>query len=230
MLQRLPVFVDLSGRRVVLVGAGRVAAGKLQHLLAARADVLVVAPDVDAEIARAGVAIVRRAFVDTDLDEAWLVIAAAPPDVNRQVATAAASRRVFVNAVDDPAHASAYLGGVLRRDGVTVAISTGGVAPALAGLLREALDEVLPRDLARWVDEARRQRDYWRRDGVPVAQRRPLLLDALNALYDGGPGGSACGRRGQSERGASERGWGPASAEDIGPDAPARSWLHGPED
>jgi uroporphyrin-III C-methyltransferase/precorrin-2 dehydrogenase/sirohydrochlorin ferrochelatase len=88
-----------------------------------------------------------------------------------------------VNAVDDPANASAFLGGVVRRGGVTLAISTSGEAPALAGLLREALDAVLPFDLARWIDEARRQRAAWRRDRVPMNERRPLLLEALNRLY-----------------------------------------------
>ncbi len=67
-------------------------------------------------------------------------MAAAPPEVNRQVVVAAEARRVFVNAVDDPPNATAYLGGVVRRYGVIVAISTGGRAPALAGLMREALD------------------------------------------------------------------------------------------
>lgn len=232
MLQRLPVFLDLSDRRVVLVGAGRVAAGKLAQLLAAGADVLVVAPEVQPAVARAGVAIVQRAFVAADLDGAWLAVAAAPPEVNRQVAAAAAARRVFVNAVDDPAHATAYLGGVVRRGRVTVAISTGGAAPALAGLLREAIDDVLPRDLARWMAQARRQRDLWRRRGVPIAERRPLLLEALNALYARGTAG-ARGRREppgsptRQPRSGGRAGWGPASSQDVPPACP---WLHGPED
>jgi uroporphyrin-III C-methyltransferase/precorrin-2 dehydrogenase/sirohydrochlorin ferrochelatase len=90
---------------------------------------------------------------------------------------------VFVNAVDDPRRASAYLGGVVRRDGVTLAISTDGAAPALAGLLRQALEAVLPHDLAAWVEEARRQKLAWRRDAVPMGERRPALLRALNRLY-----------------------------------------------
>jgi siroheme synthase-like protein len=179
----LPLFLTLTGRRVLLVGGGRVAASKLDQLLAAGADVRVVSPEVSAEIEGRGAAIDRRAFLDADLDDAWLVVAAATPAVNRQVAEAAESRRVFVNAVDDPANASAFLGGVVRRAGVTVAISTSGEAPALAGLLREAVDEVLPEDLAAWVEESRRQRAAWRRDGVPMTERRPLLLQALNRLY-----------------------------------------------
>jgi uroporphyrin-III C-methyltransferase/precorrin-2 dehydrogenase/sirohydrochlorin ferrochelatase len=184
MTNLLPLFVNLNSRRVVLVGAGAVAAAKLTHLLAARADVFVVAPEVHPDFERAGVVIARREFVASDLDGAWLVVAAAPPSVNRAVAVAAETRRVFVNAVDDPSNATAFLSGVVRRDGVTVAISTSGSAPGLTALVREALDAVLPRDLGAWVREARRQRTVWRRDRVPMAARRPLLLEALNRLYE----------------------------------------------
>jgi uroporphyrin-III C-methyltransferase/precorrin-2 dehydrogenase/sirohydrochlorin ferrochelatase len=183
MSERLPIFVNLAGRRVVLVGGGTVASAKLTQLRAADADVLVVAPEVRDEIVRTGVRVVRRAFTPSDLDGAWLVVAAATPDVNREVAAAAESRRVFVNAVDDPANATAFLSGVVRRDGVTLAISTSGRAPGLTALLREALDALLPRDLDVWVRRARRQRSTWRRAGVPMAERRPLLLRTLNRIY-----------------------------------------------
>ena len=168
---------------MLLVGAGTVAAAKLVQLHAAGADVLVVAPQVNDDIARSGVQIARRRFTPEDIDGAWLVVAAATPEVNASVAEAAESRRVFVNAVDDPSNASAFLGGVVRRDGVTLAISTRGDAPGLAGLLREALDEVLPEDLGKWMEVARHERVQWRRDGVPIAARRPLLLEALNRIY-----------------------------------------------
>ena len=191
----LPLFLNLAGRRVVLVGGGPVAAAKLQQLLAARASVCVVAPEVVAAIAEAaadrtaGTTIVARAFTPSDLDGAWLVVAAATPEVNREVAQAAEARRLFVNAVDDPANATAYLSGVVRREGVTLAISTSGEAPGLTALLRQGLDEVLPRrDLAQWLREARTQRRRWKADGVPMDERRPLLLEALNRLYAGARG------------------------------------------
>ncbi|HET6956849.1 MAG TPA: uroporphyrinogen-III C-methyltransferase, partial [Vicinamibacterales bacterium] len=128
----------------------------------------------------------RRPFAAADLDGAWLVVAAATPEVNRQVAAAAEERRIFVNAVDDPANASAFLSGVIRREGVTIAISTSGDAPGLTALIRQGLDELLPRrDLAKWIREARHQRKQWKADGIPMDARRPLLLEALNRLYEG---------------------------------------------
>src|SRR4029079_5898673 len=159
MQSLLPIFLNLNGRDVVLVGGGGVAAAKLHALVAAGARVRVVAPTLDADIERAGadpgpVELVRRHFVDADVDGAWLVVAAATPEVNRDVAAAAETRRVFVNAVDDPENATAYLSGVVRRDEVTIAISTSGDAPALTALVREALEALLPRELAAWVHVA----------------------------------------------------------------------------
>lgn len=178
-----PVFLKLAGRRVLLVGGGRTAAAKLDALVAAAASVTVVAPELCPEVRRPGVELRERPFEPGDLDEAWLVVAAATPEVNRQVAQAAEGRRVFVNAVDDSSNASAYLGGVVRKGGVTLAVSTDGEAPALAGLLREGLEALLPDELDRWLDAARALRAGWRAEGVPHAARRPLLLVALNRLY-----------------------------------------------
>ena len=183
-VQLYPVFLKLSGKRVLLVGGGTVAAAKLDGLLAAGALVTVVAPEIDASIERPGVTLLRRGFNPGDLDGVWWVVAAAPPDVNRQVQAAAESRQLFVNAVDDPAHATAYLGGVVRRDDVTIAISTGGRAPALAGLLREGLDAWLPQDIDLWMQTADRARSFWKEVGVPMERRRPMLLEALNRLYE----------------------------------------------
>jgi uroporphyrin-III C-methyltransferase/precorrin-2 dehydrogenase/sirohydrochlorin ferrochelatase len=178
-----PAFLKLASRRVVLVGGGRVAAGKLEGLLQAGAQVTVVAPEVRPELERPGVTIVRRPFEDGDLDDAWWVVAAAPPEVNRSVQAAAERRHLFVNAVDDPEHATAYAGGVVRRNGVTIAISTDGRAPAIAGLLREALDAWLPDEIETWLAASDAARRRWRQEGVPIEQRRTLLLDTLNQLY-----------------------------------------------
>jgi len=186
----LPTFLNLGGRRALLVGGGSVAASKLETLLRARAEVRLVAPQVHPSIRDRGVRIEERGFHDSDLDDVWFVVAAATPAVNAEVARAAERRRIFVNAVDDPPNASAYLGGVIRRAGVTVAISTNGDAPALAGLLREGLDALLPGDLDRWTSCARDIRARWKSQGIPMAQRRPQLLDALIALYGKGDEGA----------------------------------------
>lgn len=232
----LPLFLNLTGRPVLLVGAGRVAAGKLTQLLAAGARVRVVAPDISDELAAVvtrngsvstdggdpgAVEVERRGFVESDLDGVWLVVAAATPDANREVASLAEPRRLFVNAVDDPPNATAYLSGVVRREGVTLAISTSGDAPALTSLLREGLDALLPRELASWIALARSERVVWRRDSVPMEARKPRLLRALNALYGAGAGLS------DDDAIARLRHRDEVTAQDA---APAVPWLSGPED
>ena len=185
----LPLFVKLAGRDVVVVGGGAMGAQRVSQLREAGARVTLVAPEIREDAAAGAAVVLRRPFRPADLDGAWLAVAAATPAVNREVAAAAEARRVLVNAVDDPETATAYMAGVVRRGDATVAISTGGRAPALAGLLREALDAVLPRELGTWVGLAEAARPAWKRDHVPLATRRPLLLQKLDALYGTRPSG-----------------------------------------
>lgn len=168
-MHMFPLFIDLNGRHVVLVGDGPVADAKRRQFADAGAVVRTVMPE---------------RFTPADLEGAWLVVAAAAPEINRAVAEAAAARRVFVNAVDDPVNATAFLSGVVRRGGVTIAVSTDGEAPALTALIREALDEILPGDLDQWLSTARAERKAWKRDGVAMDERKPRLLEALNQRYE----------------------------------------------
>src|SRR5262249_61781331 len=135
MTDLLPLFLNVAGRRVVLFGGGRVAAAKLQQLLAVRAHVTVVSPRIDDQItldeARAlesgvPVTVVQRPFEPSDLDDAWLAGAAATPEVNRAVACAAEARHGLGNAGGQPANAAAVLSGVRRRGRVHNASSTRG--------------------------------------------------------------------------------------------------------
>jgi len=179
--QLLPLFVKLSGKDVVVVGGGAMALTRVRQLVEAGARVKVVAPEVRDEAAAIAAEVHRRPFRGGDLDGAWFAVAAATHEVNREVGTAAEARRILVNAVDDPEHATAFTGAVFRRGDVTVALSTGGRAPALAALLRRALDVCLPDEVAGWVAVAERERAGWKRSGVPLEDRRALLLEKLLA-------------------------------------------------
>ena len=178
-----PVFLDLNGRDTLVVGGGAVAGSKTKSLLDAGARVTVVAPSIGFAWTHPNLTLHRRAFRASDLDDAWFVIAAATRAINHVVANVAEKRRRFVIAVDDKASCSAYAGAVVRRSGVTVSISTGGTAPALSRLLREAFAELLPADLDRWRSLAVDKRREWRDAGVPMERRYPLLLRAVNQLY-----------------------------------------------
>jgi siroheme synthase-like protein len=143
-----PVNLLVAGRRCVVVGAGRVAARKVEALLEAGAAVHVVADRVGDEVAawrgEGRVTVEERAFRDSDLDGAWLVTAATDdPAVNRAVYEAGEARRLWVNAADDPANCSFTLMSVVRRGDLLVTIGTGGRSPALAAWLKDRLGSEL---------------------------------------------------------------------------------------
>jgi uroporphyrin-III C-methyltransferase/precorrin-2 dehydrogenase/sirohydrochlorin ferrochelatase len=170
----LPLFLKLAGKQVLVVGAGPVAERKIESLLEADAQVLVVAPQATEgvqRLAREGrVEWKARPFEDTDTEGAWLTFAAtSDAEVQARVARATADRRVFCVAVDDPANASAYSGALVRRPPFTVAISSGGAAPALTRLVREVVEHVLPAQ--DWVEHATRLRAKWLAEGTPLADR-----------------------------------------------------------
>jgi siroheme synthase-like protein len=184
----LPIFLDVSGRDVLVVGGGEIAERKVAELLDAGASVRVVAKDVTPaldELASSGdLALESRGFEGSDVDGAWLVIAAtSTPAVQRDVADACDRARIFCVAVDDPKNATAYGASVLRRGALTVAISTSGEAPALARLLRELLEQALPEES--WVDAARELREAWKSEETPMASRFPDLVRAFKARADG---------------------------------------------
>lgn len=139
-----PVNLVLPGRPVVVVGAGRIAARKIEALLAAGASVHVVAPEAGDEVRawrdEARLTLDERGFTPSDLDGVWLAFTATgDPAVNRAVHEEGERRRVFVNSADDPANCSFTLMSVVRRGGLQIAVGTGGRSPALATHLKERL-------------------------------------------------------------------------------------------
>lgn len=143
-----PVFLDLRGRRVVVLGGGPIATRKVQDLTLAEADILVVAPEAEApiaELAGQGRLIwLQRRYQATDLKGAFLLIAATDSRaVNARAAQHARERGVLVNAVDDPPNCDVIAPAVIRRGALTVAVSTGGLSPAYARFMRERLEELL---------------------------------------------------------------------------------------
>ena len=164
---------------MLVVGAGRVAEGKIGALLEAGAHVRVVAPEATEGVQRlareARVEWLARPFDDGDVEDAWLAFAATADDeVQRRVAAATSKRRVFCVAVDDPENASAYSGGIVRRAPFTIAVSSGGATPALTRLVREVIEHVLPGES--WIEHATRLRARWLAEGTPMKDRFAELV------------------------------------------------------
>lgn len=141
-----PVYLNLQGRRCVIIGGGGVAEGKIARLLESGAEICVVSPDATPGIRRmaseGAIQWEPRAYRPGDLAGAFIAIAATNlREVNRRIFDEAEARGIMLNAVDDPPNCSFIAPSIVQRGPVTVAISTGGASPALARKLRESLQE-----------------------------------------------------------------------------------------
>jgi precorrin-2 dehydrogenase len=150
---RYPIFLDLSGKKCLVVGEGHEIAGKVRSLVDAAAKVAYINPRAEPAIealAAAGlISWERRGFEQHDLDGCFLGIA--DSEDNAEIFRLAEERQVLMNAVDDPEHCRFSFGSVHRQGDLTIAISTNGVAPALAVRLRERLEREIGAEYAEFL-------------------------------------------------------------------------------
>src|SRR4051794_26576262 len=152
----LPIFLNLQGRRCLLVGAGTVALDKVGSLLKTGVRLDVIAPRAKEEVQQFAVEgkleWIERTFEPADLEGYDLVIAATDsPEVNAAVYHAALERGIFCNSVDDIPNCDFFFGSVVSRGDLQIAISTAGQSPAVAQRLRREIDAQLPEDLGPWL-------------------------------------------------------------------------------
>lgn len=142
MTQYYPAYLNITGRRTVVIGGGDVAERKAAQLVASGADVTLVSPDATAELERlaseGSVRWIRRAYAPGDLAGAWLAIAATDDtDLHRSIHAEAEREKTLLNVVDVTELCGFIAPSIVQRGPVTIAISTGGASPALARKLRE---------------------------------------------------------------------------------------------
>jgi len=162
-----PIYLDLRGVPVLVVGAGAVAVRKVEGLVAAGAAVTVVAPEVSERLDRASVvAVHERTFEPGDVGGMRLVVTATGHrDVDAEVAAAATAAGIWVNAADQPDDCSFILPAIARNGPLAVAVSTGGASPALARRLRDLAGELLTDDVVALAAELQERRAQVRAAG-----------------------------------------------------------------
>lgn len=179
----LPIFLNLEGRRCLLIGAGAVAYDKIGTLLLTGARLRVVAPEARAEIrslaSDAALDWIQKSFEPSDLDGACMVIAATnSPDVNTAVYRAAIERDILCNSVDDIPNCDFFFAAIVRRGPLQIAISTSGESPAFAQQLRREIDALLPHEIGDWLADLGRLRRQILAS-LPPGKERKLLLHRL---------------------------------------------------
>lgn len=151
-----PMFVKLDGRRCVVVGGGPIAESKVESLLAAAASVTVVSPALTEKLEllqQQGVFDWHaRRFEASDLQDAFLVIAATSDDATNDAVYREADRRgILCNAVDQPPRCHFYFPAVVQRGDLQIAISTAGRSPSLAQRLRMEFETQFGPEYAEWL-------------------------------------------------------------------------------
>lgn len=180
-----PVFLKVSQLNILLVGGGNVAYEKLSFMLKSspRARVHVVAlayaPEVTQLCTAHGIETRQQAYRAEDLDGMHLVIAATNQrHINEQIAIDARARHLLVNVADTPDLCDFYLGSIVTRGPVKIAISTNGQSPTLAKRLRQFLEELLPDNIAQLANTLQQYRNQLQGD----FQHK---VDSLNRLTEG---------------------------------------------
>jgi siroheme synthase-like protein len=202
-LVETPFFMtclNLRGRRCLVVGAGPVGLEKIEGLLAAEADVRVVAleamPEVE-QLAREGsLQLELRAYRSDDLAGAFLVFAAtSDTDLNVRVFREAESRTMLVNVVDVPPLCNFIMPAIARNGPISIAVSTRGASPALAKRLRTEIAETYGEPYAQLAEMLNEIRG-WARETLPTYQDRKVFFEAI---VNGDPDPIELVRRGDAE-------------------------------
>ena len=188
MTSRLyPLFCDLEGKKVLVVGGGQVALRKAETLLECGAKVLVVSPDLTDELAslqaKGQISVQKRKFETGDTAGMWLVVAACGnAQVNRQVFEQSNEQGIFCNVVDELRLCSFQVPSVVRRGLMQIAVSTGGVSPALSKKIRVELENHFGAEFEEFLEGLAELREHVK-GKYPESQpkRAEILQDFVNS-------------------------------------------------
>ena len=146
-MQYYPIFLDIKGRPVLVIGGGNIALEKIQNLLKAGAAITVISPEISPSIRRFNrrLTLIEREFEMGDISTAYILIFAATGDseLNSRVSKYCRDQRILCNTVDDPAYCHYIIPALVRRGKLTIAISTSGVSPLLAKTIKNKLKSII---------------------------------------------------------------------------------------
>jgi precorrin-2 dehydrogenase/sirohydrochlorin ferrochelatase len=189
----LPLALKLTGKDVLVIGAGRVGTGKAGLLVDAGARVTIITRDVLAELPRGLTSLEEREYRNGDLRGYALVVSATGDETtNDRVVDEARRENIWLNVVDDPQRSDFYFTAVHRAGDVTVSVSTEGASPALAQEVRSMIARSLPDNLADVAQTLRRERDDLHdrgtsTEGIDWRPRIRELLDDSQTASEGLP-------------------------------------------
>jgi precorrin-2 dehydrogenase/sirohydrochlorin ferrochelatase len=178
-----PIFLTLKNKKVLLLGAGKVATHKLSKLLDFTKDITIVAKDFSQDILelikKHSLNSYKKEYEDSDLDGYEIVIVAVDDiKLQKRVYFASRDKRVFVNSVDVKEYCDFIFGSYIKKDELVLSISTSGTAPSIAKYLKIFLEKTLPKNLSIFLKDMKKLRD-----NLPKGKERMKLLDKRAKEY-----------------------------------------------
>ncbi|MBN2160296.1 MAG: bifunctional precorrin-2 dehydrogenase/sirohydrochlorin ferrochelatase [Spirochaetes bacterium] len=184
-----PAMLNVSGKRVLVVGGGEVALRKMRDILECGGIVTAIAPDFHESItalresAPDAVTLVRRPFRQGDCDGFLIVFSATDDEAtNSLVFREAQERNIFINAVDDPENCTFFVPSWFSRGDLLVAVSTGGISPSLAARIRRDIEKLIPESIEEILDALMHARQVLRNDSEfaeLTSYRRGIILKTI---------------------------------------------------
>jgi precorrin-2 dehydrogenase/sirohydrochlorin ferrochelatase len=166
-----PIFLKVSQLNILIVGGGKVALEKLTFLLKSspNANVLIVSKEFDKRIIELSqknrISIVKSAYTKLSLKNKQLIIAATNNlAINKQIYVDAKANNILINVADTPELCDFYLGGIVTKGNVKLAISTNGKSPTLAKRMRQLLDEIIPENINELAENLNSYRNSFKDD------------------------------------------------------------------
>jgi siroheme synthase-like protein len=181
-----PVYIEMREQPCVVIGGGKIAESKVEGLLAAKANVTVISPDLTANlrelVEEKKITYIARAYQPGDLTGAFMVICATDQtQINHQVWQEASANRQLVNVVDDTPRCNFIAPSILRKGDLSIAISTSGKAPALAVRLKERLQRELGPEYERFLELAGELREPLARQVPDFETRKAIWYELVDS-------------------------------------------------
>ena len=174
----LPLFIETTGKKCLIVGGGKVASRKLIPILKAKMKVTLISPEVIEEIElnfkkNKNLKIIKRKFEPEDIEDQFLIIAATnEKTTNQKIAKLSKDNNILVNMAEDSLSGNTLIPSVVDRDPIKIAVSSGAASPILTRLVKTRLETVIPYSFSKLADIMMEYRDVVKKNFLKISDRR----------------------------------------------------------
>ena len=174
----LPLFIETTGKKCLIVGGGKVASRKLIPILKAKMKVTLISPEVIEEIElnfhkNKNLKIIKRKFKPEDIEDQFLIIAATnEKTTNQKIAKLSKDNNILVNMAEDSLSGNTLIPSVVDRDPIKIAVSSGAASPILTRLVKTRLETVIPYSFSKLADIMMEYRDAVKKNFLKISDRR----------------------------------------------------------